>query len=62
MKKHYSEPEMEVIELDCRDMILTSAGCPRDLPPMCGEYACVCDAATGVPDDIDWEEDEEERK
>ena len=56
MKKHYSEPEMEIIGLDREDMILTSAGCQRDLPPMCAEYACICDAATGVRDDTDWEE------
>ena len=57
MKKHYSEPEMEIIGLGREDMILTSGGCPGDLQDL-----CACDAATGVPDDIDWEEDEEERK
>ena len=57
MKKHYSEPEMEIIGLNREDMILTS-GC---MPP-CAEALCLCDAATGVPDDTDWEEDEEERK
>ena len=61
MKKAYSVPEMEVIGLNREDIILTSAGCPRDLPPMCGEYACVCDAATGVVDDSDWEDPPEKK-
>ena len=61
MKKAYSVPEMVVIGLNREDIILTSAGCPRDLPPMCGEYACVCDAATGVVDDSDWEDPPEKK-
>ncbi len=56
MKKNYAEPEMEVIELDCRDMILTSA-----CLPLCEEAACVCDAATGVVDDSDWEDPPEKK-
>ena len=46
MKKNYAEPEMEVIELDCRDMILTSALCLAD-----EEGACACDTANGIEDD-----------
>ena len=40
MKKHYSEPEMEVIGLSREDMILTSGGCDFD------EQVACCDAAT----------------
>ena len=49
MKKHYSEPEMEVVGLSREDMILTS-GCDEALPPPIP--ICGCDSATGVPDDI----------
>ncbi len=45
MKKHYREPEMEVIGLSREDMILTSGACeecPEDYQEACG-----CDATTG---------------
>ena len=48
MKKHYSEPEMEVIGLGREDMILTSGGCNE----ADAEY-CPCDVATGVKDDME---------
>ena len=41
MKKHYSEPEMEVVGLSREDMILTS-GCELDQEMLCG-----CDTASG---------------
>ena len=40
MKKHYSEPEMEVVGLSREDLILTS-GCEND-----EQMLCACDAAT----------------
>ena len=42
MKKHYSEPEMEVVGLSREDMILTSAGCAIEDE----EGVVCCDAAT----------------
>ena len=40
MKEEYTAPEMEVVELEEEDAILTSGICQDGV---CGDHICVCD-------------------